>query len=150
MHADTLALVSEPGCFPPTLPDCKSEPSDDEFPLAPVSPFSSVKLERDPELAHPRPHSDSVDPVPGLLPGFSSLFTETDDSGCPVVDSLVGLSPQLESLDNAQKVSLTVVDSLGSVFTDTSVFPMAPSTQHDSRFSRLLRVRTLVVTLFSL
>ena len=101
MHADILALVSEPDSFPPTLPDCKSEPSDDGLPLAPMSPFSSVKLECDPELALSRPHSNSVDPVPGLLLGFSFFFTEIDDSGCPVVDTPVGMSPQLDSLDNA-------------------------------------------------
>ena len=129
LQVDTPALVSEADCFPPTLPGCKSEPSDDEF-LDPESSFSSVHQQRDPGLVHARPHPVSVDPVPGLLPGFCFLFTETDDSGHPVVDSPVGLSPQLDSLDIAQKVSLTAVDSLESVFTDTSVFPMAPSTQH--------------------
>ena len=66
------------------------------------------------------------------FPVFSFQFSETDDSGCPVVDSAVGLSPPLDSLNIAQKVSLTVADSQGSVFTDPSVFLMVPSTQHDS------------------
>ena len=57
-----------------------------------------------------------------FFPVFVFLFTETDDSGRPVVDSPVGLSPQPDSLDNAKKVSHTAVDSLESVFTDASVF----------------------------
>ena len=40
LQVDTLALVSEPDCFPPTHPDCKCEPSDDEF-LDPESSFLS-------------------------------------------------------------------------------------------------------------
>ena len=103
LQVDTPAFVSEPECSPPTLPDC--EPCDDEF-LDPESSFSSVNLQRDPGLVHARPHSVSVDPFPGLLPGFCFLSTEIDDSGYPVVDSLVGLSAPLDSLDNAQKVSL--------------------------------------------
>ena len=86
LPVDTPALVSEPDCFPPTLPDCRSEPSDDEF-LDQESSFSSVNQQRDPGLVHARPHPVSVDPVLGLLPGFCFLFTETDDSGRPVVDS---------------------------------------------------------------
>ena len=92
LHADIPALVSEPDCFPPTLPDCKSEPSDDELPLAAVSPFSSVKLECDPELALPRPHSDSVNPVPGLLPGFFPFVCRNRRfgmSGCGLTSRLV-------------------------------------------------------------
>ena len=196
LHADTPALVSEPDCFPPTLPDCKSEPFDDELPLAPVSPFSSVKLECDPELTLPRPHSDSVDPVPGLLPVFSFCLQKptildvrlwTHRSACRR-NWIRSTTPRrsLSRLWTLQRASLQILRSsrwrlqLNTIIltihlaqvspclpplldlTSPQWFPPAPRTRPSflhvgnpnlptspQWFLKVLRARTLVVSLFS-
>ena len=92
------------------------------------------KLESDPKLEGSKPLSDSAESIPcfpvarpetaQFFQGFSFVFTETDDFGCPVVGSPDCAQPHdgeslpfaaqldLDLVENAFIVSATVADTL--------------------------------------